>query len=242
MPFIKRFSFLVLALVCVCPLHSFSITGSESYVQNMNNLPTFKKVYISAGSIEVNLHQDNKSSIRLEGDKEAIEALDVKVVQGELEITYKKGNGRSSKKGTIKVDITTRNLSAISTKGSVSIKSEKSWKVNSLNFLLTGSGEVEMTLNANNLVVQLSGSTELNLSGNADYQNIAVTGSGKYEGSDLKTNYSTVVLSGSGSASVFAKKTLDVTIYGSGDVHYKGTPKITSNIFGSGNVVKSSLL
>lgn len=229
-------------LFLINPLNALSVSGSESFVQTMDNLSSFKKLYISAGIIEVVLHQGNKSAVRLEGDKEVIADLDIKVSQGELDILYKNGHKIKDSSTKIKVDIWTKTLTSITARGYVDIKGGENWRVSSLRFLLTGSGSVDMSLSAKNLLIELSGDTQLILSGNADSQNVAITGAAKYDGSDLKTMSSTVVLSGAGSTTVFAKKTLDVTIYGSGDVHYKGSPSITQNVYGSGSIVKESLL
>lgn len=227
-------------MVFAAKLQAFSVTGSDSYVQKMDNLPSFKKLYISAGNVEITLHQAKKSAVRLEGDKEVIDQLVIKVVQGELDITYKKKLPKNAKTGKVKVDITTSTLTSITARGSVDISGGENWRVSSLSFLLTGSGTVDMQLNAKNLLIELSGTTQLTLSGVAHSQHVAITGSGKYLGQDLKSDSSTVVLSGAGTATVFAKQALDATIYGSGDVEYKGSPKITSNIYGSGSIVKNS--
>jgi hypothetical protein len=55
---------------------------------------------------------------------------------------------------------------------------------------------------------------------------------------NIESDDVTVEISGSGSTNVFAKKTLNARISGSGDVYYKGTPEITKSIRGSGSLVK----
>ncbi len=234
-----------LALICLFSsfsLSAISITGSDSYVKEFKNISSFRKLYLSAGPMEVYLTQGNGPSVRLEGDKAAVEQLDVKVMQGELDILYKQGQKKPKSSGTVKVYITARTLTQITARGSVELSSEKSWKVESLNLLLTGSSSITLPLNATSFSAQISGSSEVKTSGSAQSQNIAITGSGVYSAEDLKSNSATIILSGAGSASVFVKKTMNVTIYGSGDVEYKGTPQIESNIYGSGKIKKASLL
>lgn len=233
--------FIGVSLFLSLPLYSFSIIDSESYVKDMKNLPTFRRLYISAGPMDINLIQGGKSEVRIEGDKDQVDQMDVKVMQGELDITYK-NPPKKGKASRVKVTITTKSLTGIIAKGAVSLSSSTMWKVSSLNFLLSGSGEFVMPVNAGSLRIQISGSSVLKLSGSAKSQNIAITGSGEYEGEGVKSNSATVVLSGAGSAHVFVKDTLDATIYGSGDVYYKGSPQIQSNVFGTGRVVKDDLL
>lgn len=242
MRLLKKCSLLFLSLFFSVQLHAFSVTGSESYAKDMNNLPSFKRIYLSAGSMDVTIHPGSKSAVRLEGDKDAVDDLVVKVSQGELNITYKDKTQKKHKKAKIKVDIHTRSLNRIAARGDVDIKGDATLRTSALNFLLSGTGEVDMSVNAKNLLIQISGSTVLTLEGSANYQNVAVTGSGKYDGLDLKSNYADVVLSGDGSAEVNVKNTLDVTLFGSGNVSYKGSPKVTTDISGSGGVVKKSVL
>lgn len=233
---------LFLAFLSIGSLSAFSVTGSETYSKEIDNVSTFKKLYISAGDLEVHLTQGSKSKVRFEGDKEIVDQLQVGVAQGELEITTKRNKKKLSKTGTVKVYITTKNLTHITARGYVNITSDKNWKLPSINFLLTGSGKVQMDLDTKALSVQLSGSSELTVTGTAKSQNIAITGSGKYIGEGLKSQKALIILSGSGSANVFVKDNLDVTIYGSGDVTYKGSPAIESAIYGSGNIEKTNLL
>lgn len=238
----KKTLLITLCLFFSFPLCSFSVTGSESYAKEMKNLSSFKRIYISAGASEVYLTQGRKSEVRIEGEEDLVNQLDVKVVQGELEILYKNKRKRSSKTGIVKIYITTNTLTNITARGQINISSVKSWKLSSLNLLLTGAGAVELNLNVKALSVQLSGSCELTLTGSAQVQNIAVTGSGLYDGEELKSTKATVILSGAGSAIVAVKDSLIVSIYGSGDVSYKGSPTIQSNIYGSGRILKKGIL
>ncbi len=238
----KNIFFALICLISSFSLSAISITGSDSYVKEFKSISSFRKIYLSAGPMEVYLTQGNGPEVRLEGEKAAVEQLDVKVMQGELDIIYKQGQKGPKSSGTVKVYITARTLTGISAMGSVEMSSDKPWKVTALNILLTGSSTVTLPLNANSFSAQISGSSELKTSGSTQSQNIAITGSGTYSAEDLKSNSATIIVSGAGTATVFVKKTMEVTIYGSGDVEYKGTPQIESNIYGSGRIKKASIL
>ncbi len=192
--------------------------------------------------MEVYLTQGNGPEVRLEGEKGQVEQLDVKVMQGELDILYKQGQTQPKSSGTVKIYITARTLTSITARGSVEISSENPWKVSALNILLTGSSLINLPMNANSFSAQISGSSTLKTSGSAQTQNIAITGSGEYSADNLKSDSATIILSGAGTASVFVKKTMEVTIYGSGSVEYKGSPQIDSNIYGSGRIKKADFL
>jgi hypothetical protein len=67
-------------------------------------------------------------------------------------------------------------------------------------------------------------------------QRIAISGSGKYRGSDLESSDCEVDVAGSGAVVVRVSDLLDVEITGSGDVRYYGTPEVVESITGSGRL------
>jgi hypothetical protein len=59
---------------------------------------------------------------------------------------------------------------------------------------------------------------------------------GSYKGSNLRSASTRVVLSGLGSAAVWATDTLNATLSGLGSVDYYGQPQVTKTVSGLGNV------
>jgi hypothetical protein len=73
-----------------------------------------------------------------------------------------------------------------------------------------------------------------------DNLNIKNRGSGKYFGFNLNS-YNCIINSvGSGSIKVTVTNLLDVRLTGRGDVFYKGTPEISQNIIGTGNLINAN--
>ena len=68
--------------------------------------------------------------------------------------------------------------------------------------------------------------------------NLTISGSGAYEGEQMKSTRATVKVTGSGAAVVAASETLIVQVTGSGSVEYVGEPKLTQQLSGSGSVRK----
>jgi hypothetical protein len=62
---------------------------------------------------------------------------------------------------------------------------------------------------------------------------------GNFNGGDLKSQDAEVHISGAGSATVWAQKTLDASISGAGSVDYYGTPQVSEHISGVGSVHKA---
>jgi hypothetical protein len=88
------------------------------------------------------------------------------------------------------------------------------------------------------LMADLNGSGTIILEGTADKSDLNITGSGDIYAQDLITNKSSIDITGSGNASLFATAKLNAEITGSGIIDYKGNPELTSKITGSGEILK----
>jgi hypothetical protein len=91
-------------------------------------------------------------------------------------------------------------------------------------------------LQAETLAARLSGAGSLQASGSATRLEITLSGAGSFAGADLQAETAQVVLSGTGSATVWATSELDARISGLGSVKYYGRPRVTENISGLGSI------
>ena len=104
---------------------------------------------------------------------------------------------------------------------------------------LSGSGSITGdSLALHDLDIVISGSGRVKLAGTADTQTIAVSGSGRYDGADLRTQRTMADVSRSGQIVVAVGQDLKINITGSGSVSYTGRPKIEQQVIGSGRVVE----
>jgi len=103
---------------------------------------------------------------------------------------------------------------------------------------LSGSGDVTLTgLQVPSVAVGLSGSGKVTLGGSADSQQIDVSGSGDYDGKELSVGDTGIEVTGSGNAKVTVSGRLAVSISGSGNVTYFGSPtQVEKSVSGSGSV------
>ena len=93
---------------------------------------------------------------------------------------------------------------------------------------LNGSGDIDANHQiANNIHSQISGSGDINIEGKCDIALLQVTSSGDIDASDLEATKVSATITGSGSIECFAQKSLTTKITGSGEVRYKGNPKVT---------------
>ena len=113
---------------------------------------------------------------------------------------------------------------------------------------ITGSFEAKINgsgdLMANNLhllsaKLRMLGSGDAKLSGDTDFFELIQSGSGDFLGRDFELENAIVRKNSSGDASIFANKSIDLSINGSGDIYLKGNPEIRKiYINGSGEIIK----
>jgi hypothetical protein len=65
-------------------------------------------------------------------------------------------------------------------------------------------------------------------------------GSGSFRGFQLRAGQSYVEIVGSGDCEITSDESMDVVIEGSGNVYYKGTPSLQTDITGSGRVLNAN--
>ncbi|TWI46674.1 putative autotransporter adhesin-like protein [Pseudoduganella flava] len=101
-----------------------------------------------------------------------------------------------------------------------------------------GNGGLDLKAgNGDDVRLALYGSGSISTSGSCNTLSAELTGSGTVDAQHMASNDVTVDVKGSGTAEVFARKSADITIAGSGDVTVYGNPDQRSvNRTGSGSV------
>ena len=175
----------------------------------------------------------SRQEIRVEGDDEIINNLNTEVKDGMWNIGFRKGykhrsNGKSQK---LVIHATLTDLESVILSGSGNIKTTNHFKVSGpFKIIESGSGNMDLKINASELKGILSGSGNVDISGQADDLDILLSGSGNFNASDMKSNTLTAKSSGSGNILVDVDDSITVLSHsGSGDIRYKGNPKNIQN-------------
>ena len=69
-----------------------------------------------------------------------------------------------------------------------------------------------------------------------DSQDIRISSTGDYDGESVRSARATVRLSSTGSARLWAEKSLDATLNSTGSVYYKGDPEVADSQNSTGRV------
>jgi hypothetical protein len=191
-----------------------------------------------SGSIDVYLTQGAVTSVKVEGDDNILPLVIIEERDGELNIKTK-NNISYSTEASVKVYITTNKLSSVKVSGSGDVYG-KSKFTGSEKFTagISGSGNITLDLNAPEVESNISGSGNITLQGETANQKLNISGSGDYNCEELKSENTTVRITGAGDVKVFADAKLDIHITGGGSIYYKGNAAVTQHVTGSGDIRK----
>jgi hypothetical protein len=203
------------------------------------SLEPFQQVDIKGG-INFVFSASSSYSVEILGKDPQDIITDVK--GGQLFIYHKKGKSVLSGEwntltGRYQVIVHAPFLEGISTAGSGNISIDGILKSDILEFNVSGSGNVSGKINVGKLTIESAGSSNIRLTGNVEKANVRSSGSGNIQCFDLVVDDCHFSKSGSGNSQITVIHSLDVSISGSGNFTYKGTPKsISSSSAGSGKI------
>ncbi|MFK7947496.1 MAG: head GIN domain-containing protein [Saprospiraceae bacterium] len=188
-------------------------------------------VFISEGTTQ---------EITVEGKSDAIEKLKMDVRNGIWTIEF----DQCVINHDLTINITLPKLTYAKISGSGDIFGETPFDSSNdlVEFKISGSGYINLEMNAADIETSISGSGDIRLAGEATNHTLKVSGSGNLSGYDLEAVNQIITISGSGNTEIFVDGgTLEAKISGSGKVYYKGNPSsFSADVTGSGSVIDAN--
>ncbi len=212
------------------------VDGNGPVVTETISLPSFSGINLEI-SAQVFIKQGPVQEVVVEGKGNIIDELERDVSNGIWEIE----TDRCVRDiGDLKIFITLPDISSLRVDGSGDIISENTLVVNDVDLRISGSGNIDVAMEADDIDANISGSGRITLEGSADELEFRISGSGDLHAFDMPCRTADLNISGSGDAEVRVSDQLDVRISGSGDVFYKGNPTLNVQITGSGQVINAN--
>jgi hypothetical protein len=236
-----RISFVFIAILALAAttLHAQwgwnGVRGNGNMQKETRKIDGFKSVS-SRGSVDLRIRQGASFSVEVEAESNILPLIETKVVGTELRVGITPGSSVSTTKNMVAY-ITMPNIEGISVSGSGDVYGESTFKADKLNLSVTGSGDMNLTLQVKDLNSRISGSGNFTLRGTAESHSIDIMGSGDMRALDLVTDKVNARVMGSGNADLNATKEITARVSGSGDITYKGKPSMVDvDARGSGSV------
>ena len=223
--------FILLALI------GLNTEGIKAQQTEKRNVGTFDGIHI-AGSYNVKLISGAEGTIELKGDEEDLEKIASNIKNGTLTIKQKE----KSWFGTwgnemVYITIPVEDIDKVILIGSGEIDSRFTLAGNHFKTILSGAGDIHISVDVNHLDAMVTGSGKIILEGDASTVDFTVTGSGEIEANGIEASTGKGKITGSGDIEMYVSEILDAHITGSGDVVCRGNPKKQkTKITGSGDI------
>lgn len=221
---------LVLASSCMIA----GTKGNGHVVSKTYNETGFRNIDVSA-AMKVYLTQGDTYEVKIEAEDNILDLIKVEKEGDKLVFKFKNNISVSPTKDIV-IHVTAPDFHELGASGAGGFVSTGVIKTNELLVDLSGATKVKLNVEVNKINIDASGSSKIILAGNANQLGVDGSGSTKVEAYDLKTQKTTIDISGSGGANVYAERELNVEISGAGNVNYKGNPSISKDISGAGNI------
>lgn len=230
-------SFLSAFLFCSCFFTGQRVSGNGYITSQYRTVDNFTAVHCS-GSMDVRITQSESNSVKVETDENLIPYLDIFVDGNTLVVREKQGYNLNPSK-SLTVYVSSPSFKEVEMSGSGNIVSDNTISGSEpLKMHVSGSGNINLTVNVPKLGADISGSGNIVLKGQSTDLSISMNGSGDISCFDLTSDNVSLDISGSSDADVTANKKLDIEVSGSGSVHYKGNAAVNQRVSGSGEVKK----
>ncbi|MGZ7068857.1 MAG: head GIN domain-containing protein [Methanobacterium sp.] len=233
----KKYIIIVLLLLAVIAASGCTNqgTGSGKVINQTRDVASFNQIDFN-GAGELIITQGDKESVTVQADDNLMNNIKTNVNNNKLTISF--DNNMPVPTQPVKIYVTVKDLNSINVTGTGLVKSDN-LNVNGLTLTINGAGNSTLNnLNAQTLNITLSGAGTITTSGNVNEQNMQISGAGEYNAGNLTSKIATVTINGGGKSTVKVSDTLNAIINGAGQISYIGSPKVTQQISGVGNVNK----
>ena len=185
-------------------------------------------------SMKVTLTQGDNQKVVVEGQQNIIDNIKHEVSNGILYIGNKQPVWRTQ---PLKIKIRLSDLQIVKVSGSGDVITSNTFEgLDDLEVRLSGSGGMNLSVEAKDINGNISGSGRITLNGEARDVDFGISGSGSIHASDLEAKNAYARISGSGGIHLNVEKELEGRISGRGNITYLGNPRVEKHISGSGNV------
>lgn len=223
-----------------CGVIGPDVKGSGNIKSEMRQVAPFSGVDVE-GSADVTVTYGTEQSVTITTDDNILPIITTEVSNGVLKIDATESYSTSY---GVKVAVTIPMLQSIEINGSGDVLVEgaqlENRPVENFRIEIDGSGNVQVPqMNAAKTLAQIDGSGDITLAGTGGTLEAEIDGSGDIDAEAFRVLNAVVRVEGSGDIRVYATESLDASVSGSGDIYYRGDPKVLQkSVSGSGDIIR----
>lgn len=209
--------------------------GSGKEISENRSVDAFSGIDFNGGGKIILIH-GTEYKLNISGEDNVLRYITSKVKNEVLLIDFEEDVVTTFSTKDVIFTITYIDINKIEVNGGALIEANN-LGVQNLQFVINGGGSTTLvTEGMDALDVRLDGGNNFVISGQAISQKVEINGGGNYDAADLKTETTSISMTGAGTAEVWASNTLDAKIVGVGKISYWGSPTVTQEVTGLGVV------
>jgi hypothetical protein len=237
----RKYFWLIIALPLLSSCRHFwgkRVRGNGNIKTEERTVSSFKNLDVSS-SFNVHLTQGDLKPIKIEGDENLLQYIEVTQEGDKIIIKNRKGfNLEGSNDLNIYVSAPVFNSISLSGAGNIEAENKITGSEN-LELDLSGAGDIKMEIEVPGFKADISGAGSMFIKGQTKDVDIGVSGVGSAHCYELMAENTKVDVSGVGSAEVYASVKLDAQVNGVGSVNYKGNAtNVSQHVSGVGSINK----
>lgn len=215
-----------------------------SVVRGSGNLTTESRPVSSFNAVQLDgagrlvITQGASESLEIRADDNLIGNLTSEVKGDTLVLGFQEQSWRRTvlPSQPVVYTLTITNLTRLTLNGAGDLEI-RSLKTETFDLAINGAGNIDIQdLSTGKLAVNFAGAGSVSVSGMTVEQAVTLDGAGNYQAGNLQTMNTSIQINGLGSGTVWATETLQVGIAGGGTVSYYGSPNVSQQITGLGEV------
>jgi len=210
------------------------IKGNGKVVKQEKEVSEFNKINFE-GAFNVFISQGEQTKLTIEADENLQDYVVAKIKNKKLSIKTKRNLSPSKE---INIYLTVKTFDGIESSGAVIIKSLGKLNADKLSLDMSGASNIALDINCVELRTNITGSSTMKLIGAASFADFDVSGSSEINNFEMIFDDLKLKVKGSSKVKVNVLTKLDVSLTGSGEIEYMGTPDVKKEISGSGSVTK----
>lgn len=222
--------------LCCCKIKLNTVEGNGNVGSENRAIKNVSKIKLKGG-LNITL-VNGLESAKIEADENLIPYIITETEDDWLVASIKPGYQLKSS-NPINLIVSLPTLTEVELSGSGDIIGQGRFSnTNNIQVKLSGSGKIELDVNAPEVFTKISGSGSITLTGETKTIHSGIVGSGDIFTQNLKAENAEASITGSGTIKLFAENLLQAKLTGSGNIYYTGNAKVEKKITGSGEVIK----
>ncbi|MBR3939684.1 MAG: DUF2807 domain-containing protein [Bacteroidales bacterium] len=229
------------ALLALIGLNNCAVaTNSDVITQNVRVLE-FYKIEVNGIDAQIRYSQSDINEVNVTTNEYLHDMLSIVVDVNTLVIKPTDKYKKNRKKATcLIIDITSTNIEMIKNNSNSNIQFMTEINTPELRIENIGKGSISgmKSVDVGVLEIENTNAGNITMVGKIEKAEILLLGTGKLNLENCSIKRCKCEHSGVGDVYVYAVDTLDVNIFGKGNVYYMGEPKIKQEILGTGRLIK----